>query len=247
MPATNRRCRRANHSADSTAPSSHVPASSSGHSIAMCASAGAASTAATSLPGCSARRPGAIDCPTPGRGSMATASANGTSAQATYAILAPKAWRSGMRRTSTRTTEAETASVPSTSQRSSISAPIVDLPDQPPELIDIVLAELAALAEVRHQRGNPAAEQAVQHAFALTGHPGLPAEHRGIQVTAAFAFGADRALLQQAVEQGLDRWLGPVAARGELGDHLVRAEGAAVPQHFHHDRLGFAVLHSLHL
>src|SRR5690606_33629318 len=166
--------------------------------------------AATSTPGCIASRSGA-SAGAPGRGSIATSSATGTSAQAAYATCGPKARRSGIRSASTIAVAMLAASVPSIIQRSSASALIVDLPDQPAQLVDVFLAELAALAEVRHQRRHPAAKQPVQHALALAGDPGVAGEHGRIQVAPAIALSAHRTLLQQAVEQGLDGGLGPVA------------------------------------
>src|SRR5690606_2314041 len=122
--------------------------------------------ATASTPGCNATSSGTRASPAPGRGSSATSSASGTSAHAMYATRAPNALRNGSRRSRTSAVAAVTARVPSSRQRRS-SALIIDLPDQPPEFLDVLLAELAALTEVRDQRRDPATKQAVKHALTL--------------------------------------------------------------------------------
>src|SRR5690606_3415356 len=128
-------------------------------------------------------------------------SARGTSAHAPYATRAPKARRSGARAASTSSTAALAASVPSTSQRSRGSAAvIVQVLDQAAQLIDVGLAQPAALAEMRDQRRHAATEQAVEHRLALAGHPGLAGQDRGVEIPAPVALGAHGALPEQPVQ-----------------------------------------------
>ena len=57
------------------------------------------------------------------------------------------------------------------------------------------------LAEMRHERRNSPAKQPVEQSLALAGQPLLPRQYRGIDVAAPIFLGADRAFLQQAIEQ----------------------------------------------
>src|SRR5690606_32248293 len=244
-PATKRRCWRAARHAASTAPDSHAATSTSAQSMpwtpAMARDGSAEAT--TSTPGCRDTRSGASPWPTPGRGSAAANSDSGTSAHAPYATRTPKARRTGRRSASTSRTAAVAARLPSTSHRKSVSAPIIKLLDQTAQLIDIGLAELAALAEVRHQRCHAASKQAVKHALALLRDPCLPAQHRRVEVAPAVALGSHRALLQQAVEQGLDGRLGPVALPGQARHHVFGGERVLAPEDFHHHGFGIADRH----
>ncbi|KAG0774740.1 hypothetical protein G6F22_013827 [Rhizopus arrhizus] len=111
---------------------------------------------------------------------------------------------------------------------------------------DVLRAQLAAFAEVRHQRCHPAFEDAADEVLALCLHPRLALQQRPVKIAPAIALGGDRALGQQAVEQGLDGRLGPVAV-GQCGHHLVGATRCLLPQHLHHNGFGFADRgHGLH-
>src|SRR5690606_25509405 len=80
---------------------------------------------------------------------------------------------------------------------------IVELLEQLAQVRDVLAAELAVLAEVRHQRRDAAVEQPLEQALALAQQPGLALQHGGIEVAAPLATGADSTLAQQPVEQGL--------------------------------------------
>src|SRR5690606_6073275 len=116
-----------------------------------------------------------------------------------YATLAPNAARSGRRSSSTSTIAALLAQVLSSSQRNTSACVIVDLLQQAAQFGDIGLAQPAALAEMRHQRGHAPIEQALQQAFALLRHPGLARQDRRIQVAAALPGCLDRALVEQTI------------------------------------------------
>src|SRR5690606_2381803 len=129
---------------------------------------------------------------------------------------APPSRRRGRRNSSTTTMPAVTASETSssiTSSSASIGLVLFQPGYQPLQFDNVFLRELPALAEVRHQRRHAAAEQPLQQALALLLHPGLPRQHRRVEVATAIAGGADRALVEQPVEQDLDGRLGPPGGR----------------------------------
>src|SRR5262245_37044203 len=159
---------------------------------------------------------------------------------------APPSLRSGARSASTRTMAALEATVASSNARSSSAAFIVELLQQAAQFGDVLATELAVLAEVRHQRRDATAEQALEQALALLQHPLLALEQRRVEVTAAVLLRFHRALVEQAVEQGLDGGFLPLAAVGQGGDHVLGAERMAAPEHVHDGGFGFADLHRLH-
>ena len=81
---------------------------------------------------------------------------------------------------------------------------------------------------------------------ALRLHPGPALQQRPVQIASSIALGGNRALGQQAVEQGLDGRLGPVAM-GQRGHHVIGTPWCLLPQHLHHNGFGFADRgHGLH-
>ena len=111
---------------------------------------------------------------------------------------------------------------------SSISAPIVEFPDETLEVLDVLLAEFLLLAEVRHERSYTATEHAVEEAMALSRHPFLARECRGIDKAAAFLLRAKRSLLQKAIEERFDRRVLPLAVVRKSGDYVLGRGRAAV-------------------
>src|SRR5688572_25776621 len=79
---------------------------------------------------------------------------------------------------------------------------IVQLLDQLAQVRDVGLAELAVLAEVRNQRRDATVEQPFQQSLAFAHHPVLALQHGRIEIATAIPGGCDRALVEQAVEQG---------------------------------------------
>jgi hypothetical protein len=110
----------------------------------------------------------------------------------------------------------------------------------------VVLAQLMTRAEVGHQRRHPSAEQAVEHRAALRIDPVGALQHRGIQVAPALVLGGDHALLEQAVEEGLDGRFLPAGVAGQRGDDLVGAARRLRPQDFHYEGFGFADRRTAH-
>src|SRR5690606_7365618 len=149
----------------------------------------------------------------------------------------------GRRTSSTAATAMLPARVDWPSQASRSALAIVDLLQQATQLGDVGLVQAPVLAEVRHQRCHPSLEQPVEQPRALLEHPVLAPQHGGVQVAAPVALGADGALLQQAVEERLDRGLLPAAVGGDGGDDLIGNQGVALPERFHDDGFGFADLH----
>src|ERR1043165_9867261 len=90
------------------------------------------------------------------------------------------------------------------------SAAIVELLDEPFELLDVVLGELLLLTEVRDPRRHAPTEHTVEEAVALAGQPGVTREHGGVHVPPVVLLRAQRALVQQAIEERLDGGLAPV-------------------------------------
>src|SRR6478735_134203 len=181
-------------------------------------------------------------------GGRSTAIADsGTTNQQAYATAAPNVLRSGRRSSRTNATAPLVATVVSNNACSHSATVIVDLLEQLAQFGDVLAAELAMLAEVRDQRRDTTIEQAFQQALAFAEHPGLALEHRCIQVTPAVLAGADGALFQQAIEQGLDRRFLPLPAVGQCGNDILGRQRLALPEHLHDGRLGFADLHRLHL
>src|SRR5690606_29246305 len=149
----------------------------------------------------------------------------------------------GRRTSSTAATARLPARVDWPSQASRSALAIVDLLQQATQLGDVGLVQAPVLAEVRHQRRHASLEQPVEQPRALLEHPVLAPQHGGVQVAAPVALGADGALLQQAVEERLDRGLLPAAVGGDGGDDLIGNQGVALPERFHDDGFGFADLH----
>src|ERR1700761_2445283 len=83
------------------------------------------------------------------------------------------------------------------------SATIVLL-EQRAQRLDVGLPQLAMAGEMRHQRREPAIEQAIEQADALLLQPGVALEHGRVEIASAVLLGADRALGQQAVHERLD-------------------------------------------
>src|SRR5688572_25976603 len=81
---------------------------------------------------------------------------------------------------------------------------ILDLLDQALELGQIFLGELLLFAEMRDERCDAAAKQAIEQALAFARQPFFALHYRRVQVAAAIAFGADRALVKESVEQRFD-------------------------------------------
>jgi hypothetical protein len=124
---------------------------------------------------------------------------------------------------------------------------IVELLEQCAQLRDVLAAELAVAAEVRHQRRHPAVEQPLQQALAFAEQPVLSLEHRGVEIAAPVAVGADGALAQQTVQQGLDRGFLPVPCRPQGLHHVLGRHRLASPKHLHDLGFGLGDLHRLHL
>src|SRR3546814_19928561 len=101
------------------------------------------------------------------------------------------------------------AHVLSSSQRNRSACVIVALLQQLAKFGDIGLAQSAAFAEMLLQRRHAAVEQALQQAFDLLRHPGLPRQHPRIQTAAALGVRPYRPLFLPAVEQGFALRLGP--------------------------------------
>ena len=115
----------------------------------------------------------------------------------------------------------------------------VKLPAGTKEERDVIGAQLAVLAEMRHQWRHAPAEQALEHAARFGAHPLLALENRAVQVAAAILGRLDGAFLEQAIEQRLDRGYLPALLADEGGDHFVGRHGrAGAPQYVHHQRLG---------
>src|SRR5580765_1157984 len=158
-----------------------------------------------------------------GAGSNVASAATGTSSHNRYANAAPSQRRAGTRTASTRARARPAASAPRP-RAMSRSCVIVELLDQSLQFGEILLAQFAGLGEVRDQRRDAAAEQAVDQTLALAVHIVLALEPCTVEVAFAVARGGDGALLEQAIEQGLDRRFLPVAAGGQRGDHVLRAQ-----------------------
>src|SRR5688572_5101958 len=116
---------------------------------------------------------------------------------------------------------------------SSISAPIVELLDETLEVFDVFLAELLLLTEVRHQRSHATTEHAIEKAMALGRHPVFARECRNIDIAAAIFVRDKRFLLQQSIQERLDRCFLPFALALESGDYVLGRGRAAVPDHLH--------------
>src|SRR5688572_1797944 len=94
--------------------------------------------------------------------------------------------------------------------RSSSRIMIFDLLDEPLEIGDVPLRELALPAEVGGEGSDAAGEEAIKEPFALAQHPFVARDQRRIEETPAVLLRANRLLLQQAVQQRLDGGLLPV-------------------------------------
>src|SRR5919108_5964437 len=101
-----------------------------------------------------------------GMGNRDARVSTGTSNHSQYAARAPAQARSGRRSASTRRMPTlDTIASPNSVRR--ISAAIFELLHQALELLDILLAEPALLAEMRDQRRDASVEQPVEKAAAL--------------------------------------------------------------------------------
>src|SRR5690606_9073424 len=195
----NAACWNTSHAPMANAPTSHA----SNHPVAGSNAGGAAVAIAMPVakPTVGPIVAGAI---TVAAGSDTARIAAGTTAHAAYAADAPNPRRSGWRSASTQRIAALAARLASASTRSRSAAVMVEAIQQLAQFRDVVRGQLPVGAEVRHKRGDPTVEQALEQPLALAGHPVLPAQHRRVEVAAPVLLGADRALAQQAVEQGLD-------------------------------------------
>src|SRR6185437_15220995 len=217
-------------------PSSHACLSSAGAAaIAIGAPFGAivnaaGTTCSTVTSGCS------------GAGSIAASSAHGTSAQSRYAACAPNQRRIGRRSASTRQIATLATSVPR-QIRTSRSCVMVEFLDESLQFGQILLAQFALLGKVRDERSDASIEQTVEQALALAVHVVGTLDERTIQIALAVTLRGDDALLEQAVEQRLDRRLPPVGARGEGGHDFVGALRRLAPEHIHHHAFGIADRH----
>src|SRR3546814_4915335 len=110
---------------------------------------------------------------------------------------------------------------------------IIDPLKQLAQLCDVLATELAVFAEVRDQRCDPTAEQAIQQTLALVDQPVLALEHRRVQVAASVLLRGDRTLLEQAVQQGLDGRCLPVLGLGKRRDHVVGGAWVLAPEPVH--------------
>src|ERR1700722_12650429 len=98
---------------------------------------------------------------------------------------------------------------------------------------DVVGLQPAVFGEVGDQGGELAVEQSVEQALAFGLDIVGAGEQRPVAVAAILADRFDSLLLEQAIDQGLDRRLAPGLRRSHLGDDLVGVHGAAAPQRFH--------------
>src|SRR5690606_36315046 len=122
------------------------------------------------------------------------------------------------RKSRTSAMAADIAAVASTSA-ATISACIIELLKQFFQFRDIAAGEFLMLGKMRDERRDAATEETVQQALALARQPVLALQHCGVAITSAFSLAQHRALFQQAIEQGLDGWLLPIALRRQCGDN----------------------------
>jgi hypothetical protein len=100
--------------------------------------------------------------------------------------------------------------------------------------------ELLVFAEVREQRGELAAEHAVEQAAAFVLLPIRALQQRRVEIAPAILFRAQRAFAKQAVEQCLDGFLVPAAGCTQCRDHFLGTLRCVLPQHLHDMAFGIA-------
>mmetsp|Transcript_48803 Transcript_48803/g.114588 ORF Transcript_48803/g.114588 Transcript_48803/m.114588 type:complete len:248 (-) Transcript_48803:913-1656(-) len=108
------------------------------------------------------------------------------------------------------------------------------------ERLDVIGLEPPLRRELRHQRRQPATEQAIDQRQAGVGHPGVLRDGRGVEEAPAVTLGGHGALLEQAVEQCLDRGERPALLRAEDGGDLIGGLRCALPERAHDLGLGVA-------
>src|SRR5690242_12650639 len=181
---------------------------------------------------------------TAGCGTCTAASASGTSHHSSGIASAPQARCSNRRSPSTSATASVNTQIIRAAWLTHVEAMasrvfITELLEQLAQFGDVLFRELLLLGEVRHQRGDAAAEQAIEQALAGLVYVFLARQQRAVEVAAAVALGLHRLLLEEPVEQGFHRALLPLLCRPDLGEDLFGAARRAAPQHFHHDGFGF--------
>src|SRR6185312_2073416 len=190
-----------------------------------------------------ASRPGTTGSP-PARGmaeygSHSAVALIGTASQTQYAARAPTTRRRGIRTSPTKSTARLIARV-SRARLDSARLLILEAPQKVPQLADIPLGKLALAAEMRHERGDAPAEQAIEEALALFRQPLLACKQRRVDESPSVLLRADGPLLQEAAQQCLDGRLLPVALLRERCRHVFRCRRAALPQHGEDDGLRLA-------
>jgi hypothetical protein len=94
---------------------------------------------------------------------------------------------------------------------------VFDFLDEPLEVRDVPLRQLALPAEVGGEGRDAAGEEAIEKSLAFAQHPFVARDQRRIQETPSIFLGANCLLLQQAIQQGLDGGFLPVLLAFERG------------------------------
>src|SRR5690242_16405050 len=180
----NRCCRSSATSSAAHAPQIHRMASAGLQWAAVAATtgAGAGCTTTCSTAGTIVTTTWGCAC-----GSWLAINANSGSHHSRHACSTPNQRRHGVRSAATITSAALRASVAVHNRCSRSIAFIIELRNKPPDFADVLLRQLALLAEVRDQWRHPSAEQAIEQALALLEHITVAREQRAVQITAAIA------------------------------------------------------------
>jgi len=115
--------------------------------------------------------------------------------------------------------------------------------DQDLEFIKLAWLDPSVIGQVRDQRCQAPIKPPIQKALAGLADALLAADSRGVKIASAAATGLDRPLVEQAIEQRLDRTLAPVRAAFQLVDQLTGRGRMLLPKAFHDFSFGIGDMH----